>query len=207
MCCRYYLESSNPELLSMAEAAENTPLMQRFRGSLARGLSRSGEVAPSMIVPVVATNRNGERACFPMQWGYHLQGKNLLANARAETAAEKPMFRDSWRSHRCLVPASWYYEWEHFMRPNGRRETGERYLLQPKGSRITWLCGLYRLEEGLPRFVILTRAPGEEISFLHDRMPLIVSDQDAVLWIDPQQRPEEIAFRARTDLFYQKTGS
>lgn len=53
----------------------------------------------------------------------------------------------------------------------------EMSVLQPKGSPVTWLCGLYRIEEGLPCYVILTREPSEEIRFIHDRMPLMLPDQ------------------------------
>ena len=49
-------------------------------------------------------------------------------------------------------------------------------MIQPKNSTMTWLCGLYRIEEGMPVFVILTREPGEEICFIHNRMPLIMPE-------------------------------
>lgn len=206
MCCRYYIEPANPELLSIAEAAEHTKLMERFRRAAAQGMQSRGEITPSMIVPVIAWSKSGGRAYFPMKWGYHVERKNLLANARLETAAVKPVFQESWKSHRCIIPASYYFEWEHFLRPNGKKETGEKYLLQPKGAQITWLCGLYRLENGLPHFVILTRPPGEGISYIHDRMPLLLEEKDVESWINPACSPDEIAYRAVTDLYFQKAG-
>lgn len=49
-----------------------------------------------------------------------------------------------------------YFEWEHISLSNGKTKTGNKYLIQPKGSSMTWLCGLYRIEDRLPVFVILT---------------------------------------------------
>ena len=89
-----------------------------------------------------------------MKWGY--TGKTLLINARVETASEKPTFRDDWKSHRCIVPASYYFEWVHLRSNDGKTTTGDKYVIQPKGSSVTWLCGLYRIEEGLPVFVVLS---------------------------------------------------
>ena len=206
MCCRYYIEPSDPELRSMADAVEHTKLMDRMRRAAVKGLSSSGEIVPSMIVPVIAQSKTGNKTCFPMQWGYNNPPRSLLANARSETAGEKPTFRESWTSHRCIIPASHYFEWEHFLRPNGKKETGAKYLLQPRGEQRTWLCGLYRLEEGLPHFVILTRAPSEEIGFIHDRMPLMIAEKDIDDWINPEVKANEVAYRALTDIYYQKAG-
>ncbi len=204
MCCRYYLERSDPTLAQYADTALHSALLERFQRSVSKPLLSSGEVFPDSVVPVLATNRSGSQSCFPMQWGFHMNGRPLLMNARSETASEKPMFREAWQSHRCVIPASWYYEWEHFIRPNGRKETGGRYLIQPRDDRLTWLCGLYRMEEGLPRFVILTRPPSESVSFLHDRMPLMLRQQDALEWISPGISPEEVAYRAVTELHLEK---
>ena len=165
----------------------------------------SGEVKPADIVPVIASSKKGNKTYYPMQWGFHSENRPLLVNARTETAADKPLFQNAWRAHRCVIPASWYYEWEHFLRPNGKRETGEKYLIQPKHSQITWLCGLYRMENGLPHFVVLTRTPSEDIGFIHDRMPLMIRETDVDGWISPEGDPEAIACRAVTDLLYERS--
>lgn len=125
-------------------------------------------------------------------------------NARTETAPEKATFRDAWASHRCIVPASWYFEWEHLIGKDGKKRTGDKYLIQPKGSPMTWLCGLYRIEDGLPVFVILTREPGEDIRFIHDRMPLILPGDCVNEWIRPDAKPEELVERALTEMVYEK---
>ena len=161
-----------------------------------------GEMRPTDVVPVIAPNRYGKRAVFPMKWGY--SGKTLLMNARVETVAEKPTFKEDWEKHRCIVPASWYFEWVHRLGNDGKKHTGDKYIIQPKGSTVTWLCGLYRIEEGLPHFVILTREPSEEIRFIHDRMPLIMPENLVNEWIRPDVKPEELLPYSLTVMVFEK---
>ncbi len=197
MCGRYFIEES-PEFEPIAEAMNRSPLLHRFSGA---PVTR-GEVRPTCVVPVVASDRRGQRAVFPMQWGF--QAKSLLINARVESAAERPAFRDAWRAHRCVVPATFYYEWDHRLTPGGRNTVGDKYRLRPAGADLVWLAGLYRLEEGLPRFVILTRAPAERIRFIHDRMPLMLPASAAEQWIRPDQSPEPLLKEAQTDIDFER---
>ena len=141
MCGRYFIEES-PELRPIIEAMNRSPLMARFQQESA--VLTKGEISPTNVAPVIASNKNGVRTVFPMKWGF--TGKTLLINAKSETAAIKPTFRDAWVSHRCIVPASWYFEWEHLLSTDGKRKTGDKFMLQPRGSAVTWLCGLYRFE-------------------------------------------------------------
>ena len=130
MCCRFYVEPEDEYFRQMAERIAASPLMSRFRGKLpvnAQG-AYGGEVAPTSVVPVLAPNRSGEQTVFPMQWGYTLPASGerkprLIINARSETAAEKPLFRDSWRSRRCVVPVTAYFEWEHRTGFDGKPKT------------------------------------------------------------------------------------
>ena len=101
MCCRYLLEES-PELRPIIETMNRSPLVGKlFPRESVRSL---GEVRPADIAPVFAPDRNGRGAVFPMRWGF--SGKSLVFNARLETAASRPMFRDSWLYRRCAVPVS-----------------------------------------------------------------------------------------------------
>ena len=199
MCCRYWFDES-PELRPFVEEMNRSPLVEKFveTGSI----TAQGEVRPTNVVPVIASNRRGEKAVYPMKWGF--SGRTLLVNARSETAATKPTFSDAWKSHRCIVPASCYFEWEHLVSDDGRRKTGPKYLIRPKDSAVTWMCGLYRIEQGLPVFVILTREPGKEIRFIHDRMPLILPEQYVREWIKPEARPEELVTEAQTEMYFEK---
>ena len=98
-----------------------------------------------------------------------------------------------WEKRRCIIPASWYFEWEHLISNTGQKKTGDKYMIQPNGSSMTWLAGLYRIEDSLPVFAVLTREPTDELRRIHDRMPLIL----------PKERIDEspAAFSAPVHLF------
>jgi len=191
----------SPELRPIVEEMNRSPLIRKWQNTT--GIKTSGEIRPTDIVPVIAPNKAGSRAVYPMKWGF--PGKTLLMNARTETAGSKLTFKESWERRRCIVPASWYYEWEHFVGNDGRKKTGDKYMIQPKDSTMTWLCGLYRIEEGLPVFVILTREPGEEIRFIHDRMPLILPEKYIDDWIRPDTKPGELLPEALTEMMFERT--
>lgn len=199
MCCRYWTDKS-PELRAIVEEMNRSSLVKKWQNTTS--VKSYGEIRPTDVVPVIAPDRTGARAVYPMKWGY--TGKQLLLNARTESAGKKPTFRDDWAKHRCIVPASWYYEWEHRRGSDGKVYTGDKYMIQPKNSTMTWLCGLYRIEEGLPVFVVLTREPGEEIRFIHDRMPLILPENLVGQWIRPDTRPESLLEYALTEMVYEK---
>ena len=69
---------------------------------------------------------------------------------------------------------------------------------------MTWLCGLYRIENNLPVFVVLTREPGDKIRFIHDRMPLIMPGSLVDEWIRPDKNPKDMLNDALTDMVYEK---
>lgn len=209
MCCRYYLGAS-PELTPIVESAERSPLMERFTAHLNRSLVTEGEVRPTNLVPVIAPSKSGERSVFPMVWGYHLpHSRAPLVNARVETAATKPSFAESWHQHRCIIPASNYYEWEHTVNPStGKKHTGDKYQIRPAGSEVTWLAGLYRLEDydgiRVPVFVVLTREPWDGIRFIHDRMPVILPGAAVDAWIEPGNEPEAVLGQSLTEMLFER---
>lgn len=205
MCTRYALEKDLPELKEIADEVLHSLLAKRFVATHARPIVTSGEVCPTDIVPVIAPNAKGLKTVFPMQWGFlNKDNKRTLFNARVETAGEKPTFKDAWQSHRCIIPASYYFEWAHFKSPDGREKTGDRFAIQPSGCTLTWLCGLYRIENGYPVFVILTKAPTVELSKIHDRMPLMLPKNRIEDWINPSSNPEELLSYALTDMIIEK---
>lgn len=209
MCCRYYMEMS-PELRPIIEEANRSALKARIVDKLGRLLITEGEVRPTNIVPVIAPNRYGAGTVFPMVWGFTLpHSSSPMVNARVETASTKPTFKESWERHRCIVPASYYFEWEHLINAaTGKAKTGDKYMIQPKGSAVTWLAGLYRIEDisgiQVPVFTVLTREPSEEIRYIHDRMPVILPGVDIEKWINPDSKPDEIIKNAITDMVFEK---
>ena len=77
-------------------------------------------------------------------------------------------------------------------------------MLQPQKSTMTWICGIYRIIEGLPYFAILTRKAPENIRFIHDKMPLLMPKELIGEWIQPERKPEEMLGRAVTEMVWEK---
>ena len=203
MCTRFYIEPESEELHAVLEEARQSRLAQRFLHAGSPVLT-SGEIRPTNVVPVIASGRDRRSGVFPMRWGIQLPGGTLVVNARSETASVKPTFRDSWKGHRCIIPASWYYEWEHTKTSAGKPKTGDKYAIQPKGEQTAWLCGLYRMENGFPVFAVVTREPTPYLRTIHDRMPLILPKNRIREWVSPDSRPEELLQYAVTDLIAEK---
>ena len=222
MCTRYYVELS-PELRPIIEEAKRSALADRMIHSLGRPLKTEGEIRPTDIAAVIATSPRGSRSVYPMIWGFVLPGKESvkrsgpLVNARMESADRKPTFRESWSRRRCIVPASWYFEWDHMpgdpyeeggkKLPASGRRAGHKYAIQPKGEKVTWLAGLYRIEGPFPHFTVLTRQPEGAVSAIHDRMPVILETSQIAEWINPMTDParvKEMAWGSLTDMSLEK---
>ena len=118
---------ADPELRELVKEMNRSALAEQFKDKKQGALSAEGEIFPSAVLPVIATNRKGVERVFPMKWGFSMKGKHLLINARTETAAEKPAFREAWFAHRCNIPASRYNEWEH----DEQTRPGKKYALRP----------------------------------------------------------------------------
>ena len=208
MCCRYYMEMS-PELRPIVEEMNRAPLAAKMRDKLGKPLTTEGEILPTDIVPTIASAPSGSTKVYPMLWGFTAKGVDRpVVNTRVETAAQKPLWKEAWQKHRCIIPASWYYEWEHLLSPSGKSKTGDRYMIQPRGSEVCYLAGLYQIEEfrdlKYPVFSILTREPSQELSRLHDRMPVILPGEMIEEWIKPDSNPGEIVKSAITDMVFEK---
>ena len=203
MCTRFFIEPDTEEFREIIAQARESRLLKRLI-QMGSPMLTSGEIRPSNVVPVIAPNRDGRRTAYPMKWGFSMPGRPLLVNARSETAGEKPTFKEAWERHRCIIPASWYYEWEHLVNSSGRKKTGDKYMIQPAGETVTWLCGLYRIEDGLPVFTVLTREPSESVRQIHDRMPLILPGSMVDDWIDPSGDPGEMLRYALTDMMTER---
>ncbi len=208
MCTRYYVELS-PELRPIIEAARRSALADRMVHRLGRPAAKEGEVRPTDIGAVLATSSRGAAAGFPMVWGFTSPASGgPLVNCRVETAGSKPLWRESWERRRCVVPASFYYEWEHFTTPSGAKKTGDRYAIQPAGAAVTWLAGLYRMEDGFPHFAVLTRTPSPGLARIHDRMPVILPPGSIKAWISPATSADAaraIAEASLTDMVFERS--
>ena len=223
MCGRFFVEgeSENELLARMIDEAS-----RRQRALTGESTIATGEVFPSSIVAAMTVGRSGDIGIFPMQWGFHLPPSNkLIINTRSETAMEKPMFRKSMLERRCLIPCSWYYEWEtrdaqqsmlddlHSLQVQGTGQSNKgkaknqqkiKYAIRPKASGVIYLAGIYRFEENLklPVLSILTREPAQDISFIHDRMPVIFSDRNHGAWLDRSADPQEVLKHCEISMAY-----
>lgn len=181
MCGRFWVPDDDgpEELLALLNRAELTRRARHPDFVLKRG-----EICPGDCAAVLAPNRNRQTALFVMRWGFRLE-KRLVFNARSETAAQRGMFRDSLRDRRCLIPAASFFEWDH------RLKKPAKFRFWPEGRPMMYLAGLYRFEpdEPLPVFSVLTRPAEGVIADMHDRMPVIVREEQLDLWLDQGLNP------------------
>ena len=208
MCTRFYVEPAYyTPIIARAQKLKLADDMMRY---LSKPLTMSGEMRPTDVAAVLAPNKDGNVSVFPMIWGFSHEATDApIVNCRLETASQKEMWKDSWFRRRCVIPSSWYFEWEHFRSPDGKKKkVGDKYLIQPKGSHTTLLAGLYRIEErngvNCPVFAVITRDATEELRSIHDRMPVILSREDVESWIKPNGNPTEICKRALTEVVMEK---
>ncbi|MCS6866282.1 MAG: SOS response-associated peptidase [Gemmataceae bacterium] len=147
-------------------------------------------VAPSSLIPVVRVVQ-GRWELADLRWGFvpHWNTKPQptgFANARAETVAEKPAFRDAFRHRRCLVPVSGFFEWMK----GGR--TKQPYFFRPAGGGLMVLAGIWdrwNSPSGVVETVAILTVPANDlIRPLHDRMPAILREGHFSLWLDPRER-------------------
>jgi putative SOS response-associated peptidase YedK len=188
MCGRYTLTDPDPRLL-------------RFRFGLTEEARIEQEprynVAPTDPVLAIRLNGDGEREPGLLRWGLipHYADPDafdrLLINARAETVAEAPAFRDSLQTHRCLIVADGFYEWRG-------EETGKKPVLITRPSRELFaFAGLWaRVQRGdrssIHSCAIVTCEPGEVLAPIHDRMPVILEREAESAWLDPNARKDEL---------------
>ena len=208
MCTRFYVEPAY--YAPIISRAQKLKLADDIMRHLSKPLTMSGELRPTDVAAVLAPNKDGRMAAFPMLWGFSHEATDApIVNCRLETADQKEMWKDSWFRRRCVIPSSWYFEWEHFRSPDGKKKkVGDKYLIQLKDSHTTLLAGLYRIEErngvNCPVFAVITRDATAELRSIHDRMPVILSREDVESWIKPNGNPAEICKRALTEVVMEK---
>ena len=180
MCGRYRLDADQRDMEEIIRALNR----REEKLGADKPVKTSGDLHPGDRVPALCRGRSGGIGAFAMEWGYRMEDGRRLINARLETAAQKPTFRDGMRSRRCLMPMSAYYEWER--RGNDR----VKYRISPKADGLSCLAGVYRLEEDGPRFAVLTMEAADELAFIHDRMPVLVPYAAREAWLLRGELPQ-----------------
>ena len=177
MCGRFVLETP------VKTTAEN------FNAQLAKNLITvpNYNICPSENVSVVVSNF-GQRRLGQMRWGFiphwykSITDGPLLFNARAETLAEKPAFRDACHNRRCLIPADGFYEWKKIEGSKSKPDyvkRSDRQQMLFAGIWQFWGVG----ENRLAACTILTVPASGQISGIHHRMPLFIERDNWALWL------------------------
>ena len=179
MCGRYSLKTPVERLSEKFQFPKVFPMKLRYN------------IAPSQTVAVVrCLPDDSDRKLAMLRWGlipawakFPNSGVQPI-NAKAETAAELPMFRDAFRRRRCLVPADGFYEWKQ---DGGRKQP---VYIRLKDGEPFAIAGLWEHWEGQDGQVVesctlLTTEPNDLLAPIHNRMPVILDPEDYEQWLDP----------------------
>lgn len=139
-------------------------------------------VAPSDEHWVLRLDEAGRRL-YRAVWGFPGKKNRHVINARSETAAAVPLFREAFRKRRCVVPADGFFEWK---RQGSHRQPV--WFHAPEGELLR-LAGLWQIRgDGRMVFTILTTEANELIAPVHDRMPVILPKQAVTAWLEAPSR-------------------
>ena len=176
MCGRYVITSAPQAIRALFRYPEQPNFPPRYN------------VAPTQPVPIVRMNE-GDRGFVLVRWGLmpswvkDPRNFTLLINARGETVAEKPAFRNAMRRRRCLFPADGFYEWK----PDGARK--RPYFIRPCGGGPIAFAGLWETWTGpngeeVDTACIVTTAANRTLAPIHDRMPVVIAPEAFDLRLD-----------------------
>lgn len=164
-----------------------------------RDLRPRYNIAPTQPVAVVANNHPQQLDFFVWglipPWAKDPTIGSRLINARAETLAEKPAFRNAYRRRRCLILADGFYEWR---KEAGTAHKTPMYIRLKSGEPFAF-AGLWEvwnspLGDVVLSCTIITTAANDLVATIHDRMPVILPREAYDRWLDPaDQRPTELA--------------
>jgi putative SOS response-associated peptidase YedK len=188
MCGRYVRKSTRREIAAWFAAEDSD----------AAEWGASYNVAPQTFQPIVRLNRDtGMREIALMRWGlipYWSKDAKIAystINAKAETVATAPAFRDAFKHRRCLVPADAFYEWQK-LDPKHKQP----FAIALANQEPYGFAGLWerwkdpQTREWLETFSIITTDPNQLVAPLHNRMPVIIERKDYARWLgggDPRQ--------------------
>jgi putative SOS response-associated peptidase YedK len=180
VCGRYTLATPSPaDLRARFPVGEEVEIKPRYN------------VAPGDDVLAITTDKEGAPRGELLRWGLvpsWAQSPDTgltIINARVETVAERPAFRRAFERLRCLIVADGFYEWSH--RDAGPKQAFHitRSDREPFAFAGLWSIWYGEEDRKLRSCAILTTAPNEAVSPLHDRMPVILAPQAESEWLDP----------------------
>lgn len=154
------------------------------------GVGNVGDVTPGMS-PMILSGRKERLTEETMLWGMKNPKGGLIINARAESVYEKPMFSESMKYRRIVIPAEHFYEWD---------KEKNKVTFSLTESEIIYLAGFYNMVNNVDSFVILTTAANESMEKVHDRMPLMIEEKDVIDWIMESGKTSELLQRKMPEL-------
>ena len=184
MCGRYALSSPMEAISAQFEAEAESGFQPRYN------------LAPTAVVPVVVMAAAGRiitlhRWGLVPSWSRDPSAGARMANARAETAADKPSFRAPFKRGRCIIPADAFYEWQ--ARAGGPKQP---FCIRSADGSVMGFAGLRDRWEGpdgaLDTCAIITTTANALMAPIHDRMPVILAPADLAAWLDPGSVPERL---------------
>lgn len=166
--------------------------------------------APRQYLPVIVRRPDASYAVENYRWGLlppwakdAIDGDSRAVNARAETVATKPTFRNAFRKRRCLVIASGYYEWLNLPAPSksARKTTVKQpvYIALDDPSAPMLFAGLWETwqppnadNDPVTTFTVCTTEPSPKAAEVHDRMPALLPPENWKRWLDPATPSDEL---------------
>lgn len=187
MCGRFVLAQDIPELMvrytithtSTSVSENEEPSILSHHASPPRY-----NIAPSMHVFTVASDRNGSRYLGRVHWGIRLpwRKEKLLINIRLETALTTPYFQNLLSTRRVIVPMQAFYEWKKGTRPP------QPFLIRLKDTAHMDIFSVgalwHKSEEGQTQLALLTKPAEKNLEHLHARMPLILHRDQEERWLN-----------------------
>ncbi|MDC0760651.1 SOS response-associated peptidase [Brevibacillus sp. AG] len=148
-------------------------------------------IAPGQLIPAIISDQ-GKRRIGQLKWGlvpFWSKDEKVgykMINAKSETLREKPAFKNLFARKRCIIPADGFYEWKKV----GKEKRPMRIMM--KTGEPFAFAGLYDTwtsPEGdkLHSCTIITTKPNEVVADIHDRMPVILNEQDEAIWLDREK--------------------
>ncbi len=133
------------------------------------------------IVRLIDGTRKVSLACWGLipAWTKDPKKSSLLNNARSETVKEKPSFRSAYKSRRCIIPASGFYEWLADSKPK------QPFYFYRPDDKLLAFAGLWETWNDIDTCTIITTDANKVMAPVHDRMPVILGDNDYGAWLDP----------------------
>ncbi len=186
MCGRYGLALTSEQLANVLDLDPET----------VPDIGPRYNIAPTQQAPVLGARRDEDPSVQMLRWGlipFWAKDKRIgarLLNARAETARDKPAFRDAFKQRRCLVPSDGFYEWQKVTVEGVKKPRKQPWFIGREDGDPFFFAGLWerwRDPETADRvfsFTILTTEANALMRPIHHRMPVILSRPDWEAWLD-----------------------